>query len=256
MLVYMQARISVAVLSTGLASSGASDYCLGGLINNVETVPQDSVLRVSSNDVRAAVPQRSPSASWEEDRRIRALKSDWLSIRGYESIQPPSAPTLRSRSDVSRAVLEESGNAVYEYAYNWIRQSLIYISATHGLDAVSIPHIQEIIRSSKIRQSTLYSIRSTVSTAVTPYLHSTMCRALTLSTSKRDQNTPNAATAKQPIIGGNLKTGLEKLTRAVERGVDRQILSAQVRTYGTPPSSSQSSEQTTNIGSCNTKPII
>ena len=83
-----------------------------------------------------------------------------------------------------------------------------------------------------------------------------MCRALTLSTSKRDQNTPNAATAKQPIIGGNLKTGLEKLTRAVERGVDRQILSAQVRTYGTPPSSSQSSEQTTNIGSCNTKPII
>lgn len=159
MLVYMQARISVAVLSTGLASSGASDYCLGGLINNVETVPQDSVLRVSSNDVRAAVPQRSPSASWEEDRRIRALKSDWLSIRGYESIQPPSAPTLRSRSDVSQAVLEESGNAVYEYAYNWIRQSLIYISATHGLDAVSIPHIQEIIRSSKIRQSTLYSIK-------------------------------------------------------------------------------------------------
>jgi hypothetical protein len=82
-----------------------------------------------------------------------------------------------------------------------------------------------------------------------------MCRALTLSAAKREENTPNTTLAKQPTIGGNLKIGLEKLTRAVERGVDRQILSAQVRAYGTPPSTS-SSEQTTNIGSCNANPII
>jgi hypothetical protein len=83
-----------------------------------------------------------------------------------------------------------------------------------------------------------------------------MCRTLTLSAAKRDQNTSDTASAKQITIGGNLKTGLDKLTRVVERGVDRQILSAQVRAYGTPPSSPPSPEQTTNIGSCNAKPII
>ena len=83
-----------------------------------------------------------------------------------------------------------------------------------------------------------------------------MCRALDLSAAKRDPNTTITAATEQPTISGNLKTGLEKLTRAVERGVDRQILSAQVRAYGTPPSPSLFSEQTTNIGSCNATPIV
>ena len=59
---------------------------------------------------------------------------------------------------------------------------------------------------------------------------------------------------QQRPVGGPLRTGLDKLTRSVERGVDRQILGAQVRAYGMPPSTS-SSKQTTNIGSIQEKHV-
>jgi len=71
---------------------------------------------------------------------------------------------------------------------------------------------------------------------------------------KSEKSSKSTKATQQRPVGGPLRTGLEKLTRSVERGVDRQILGAQVRAYGMPPSTS-SSKQTTNIGSIQEKHV-
>jgi hypothetical protein len=47
---------------------------------------------------------------------------------------------------------------------------------------------------------------------------------------------------QQPMAGGSLRKGLERLTQVIERGVDRQILTAQMRAYDTSRFSSSSSD--------------
>jgi DNA polymerase III sliding clamp (beta) subunit (PCNA family) len=46
-----------------------------------------------------------------------------------------------------------------------------------------------------------------------------------------EQVYPTEADNKGTIAGGSLKKGLDRLTRVLERRVDRQIMTAQIRAY-------------------------
>lgn len=53
----------------------------------------------------------------------------------------------------------------------------------------------------------------------------------------------NQVNAERPIIGGSFRKGVEKLVKAIERRVDQQVLSAQIRAYDTSPVTPAKSSQ-------------
>lgn len=59
-------------------------------------------------------------------------------------------------------------------------------------------------------------------------------QALPVSTSDHERNLFTLANGKQPVVGGSLRKGMDRLMRGIERRVDGQILSAQIRAYGSP----------------------
>jgi hypothetical protein len=53
-------------------------------------------------------------------------------------------------------------------------------------------------------------------------------------TNTNQHNFPTTADSKGAIAGSNFAKGLERLTRVLERRVDRQIMTAQIRAYDCP----------------------
>jgi hypothetical protein len=58
-----------------------------------------------------------------------------------------------------------------------------------------------------------------------------MSRTVSFSTPKYEHAYPTAASSKDTGAGGSLKRGLDRLSRVLERRVDRQIMNAQIRAY-------------------------
>jgi hypothetical protein len=56
-------------------------------------------------------------------------------------------------------------------------------------------------------------------------------QSMSASAPNYEQVYPTAADNKGTVAGGSLKKGLDRLTRVLERRVDRQIMTAQIRAY-------------------------
>jgi hypothetical protein len=60
-------------------------------------------------------------------------------------------------------------------------------------------------------------------------------QTLPVSVSNNEQSDPAAIASKDKVAGGNLRKGLDRLVKVLERRVDRQVLAAQIRAYQSPP---------------------
>lgn len=66
-------------------------------------------------------------------------------------------------------------------------------------------------------------------------------QALPTSPSGHERSLSSLANGKQPVVGGSLRKGMDRLVKVIERRVDRQILAAQIRAYDTSSVSSAKS---------------
>lgn len=59
-------------------------------------------------------------------------------------------------------------------------------------------------------------------------------QTLPVSVSNNEQSDPAAVASKDIVAGGNLRKGLDRLVKVLERRVDRQVMAAQIRAYQSP----------------------
>lgn len=68
-------------------------------------------------------------------------------------------------------------------------------------------------------------------------------QAIPAPVSGHERSLSTLANGKQPVVGGSLRKGMDRLVRVIERRVDRQILAAQIRAYDSSSVASAKSRQ-------------